>query len=391
MGYRYAVLGAGRQGCAAACDFARHGEAEDILILDSDESAAAGAAFRVNALAGRAVARSARLDVADVAALSSALEGRQATLSAVPYRFNLAATRAAIAAGSSFNDLGGNTDIVRQQLLLDEAARLQGVSVVPDCGLAPGLANVLAAAGIRRMDAPKSVRMWCGGLPRNRDLPFGYKLLFSPGGLTNEYSGDAVLLRDGRIALAPALTEPEAIEFPQPVGPCEAFLTSGGTSTCPWSFEGTLETFEYKTVRYPGHLVSVRALADLGFLEEEPVLAGGVMVAPREFLHAQLVRKLSFPDEPDLVVLRVRVAGRKGDRTLAIVFDLLDHSDPATGYSAMERCTGYPAAAVSWMQARGEVPSGAQPQELSVPAERLIEEVRRRGLAVRETIESGGS
>src|SRR5262245_3166354 len=107
MGYRYAVLGAGRQGSAAASDLARHGEADDILMLDADEAAAASAAGRVNALAGRTVARAGRLDVADEVALARALAERQATLSAVPYRLNLAAARAAVRAGSSFNDLGG--------------------------------------------------------------------------------------------------------------------------------------------------------------------------------------------------------------------------------------------------------------------------------------------
>src|SRR5262249_34373068 len=253
MGFRYAVLGAGRQGCAAAWDLARHGEADEIRIFDADSSAAARAAVRINTLADRAVAGARPLDAADGSLLAEALRGCHATLSALPYRLNPAAARAALRAGSSFNDLGGNTAIVQEELALHDEALGRGVSIVPDCGLAPGLANVLAAAGIGRLDAARSVKMWCGGPPRNRDPPWGQNLVVTPGGRRSVSWGGAIRLRGGGGRGAPALPDPEPVEFPQPVGPCEAFLTSGGTSTCPWSFRSTLESFEYKTVRYPGH------------------------------------------------------------------------------------------------------------------------------------------
>ncbi|MGC8826567.1 MAG: saccharopine dehydrogenase NADP-binding domain-containing protein, partial [Anaerolineae bacterium] len=134
MGYRYLVLGAGMQGTAAAYDLAVRGEADEITLADKDIHVARASAERVNRLAGRQAARAAVLDVTDERALQHAMAGCTAVLSAVPYRFNLGITRAAIAAGTSLCDLGGNTDIVLQQLAMDEEARRAGVTILPDCG-----------------------------------------------------------------------------------------------------------------------------------------------------------------------------------------------------------------------------------------------------------------
>ncbi|RME44478.1 MAG: saccharopine dehydrogenase, partial [Chloroflexi bacterium] len=145
MSYRYLVLGAGRQGTAAAYDMARFGDAESVVLADADPSVADAAARRVNALVGRAVAAGTGLDVADGKALAGALAEAHVCLSAVPYSFNLAITRVAIAAGAGMCDLGGNTEVVYQQLDLDAEAREAGVSIVPDCGMGPGMTNSLAA------------------------------------------------------------------------------------------------------------------------------------------------------------------------------------------------------------------------------------------------------
>jgi len=389
LGYRYVVLGAGRQGVAAAYDLSRHGEAQEILLLDSDPDAASRACEKIDRLAGLPVARPLSFDASDTSALTRALAGAHAALSALPFPLNPPAARAAIEAGCCFNDLGGNTAVVQEELSLHEEALRKGVSIVPDCGLAPGLANLIAVAGMERLERPRSVHIWCGGLPKTPLPPLGYKLVFNIAGLTNEYTGEAVVLREGRVARLPALSGEEMVEFAPPVGRCEAFLTSGGTSTCPWTFEGRLESFEYRTVRYPGHLAKIRALAELGFFQRGAVDVSGMKVSPREVTHALLSARLDFPGEPDLVVLRVRVAGQERDRSMAIVIDLMEHPDPATGFSAMERCTAFPAAAVTWLQARGEVPPGARPQEISVPAGRLVEESRRRGLTLKETLEPG--
>ena len=381
---RYAVIGSGRQGTAAAYDMARFGGAEEVRLLDSDEIAAHRAAERINQLVTRPVATWGRVDVRDESALAASLNGIDAALSGVPYFFNVGVANAAIRAGCHFNDLGGNTDVVLAELALDAEARAAGVSVVPDCGLAPGMSNNLAALGIGLFDKPAHVRIWCGGLPQNPRPPLNYRQVFSLEGLTNEYTGEAVVLRTGRRVRVPAFTEREELDV-DGIGRLEAFYTSGGTSTCPWTYEGKLETYEYKTLRYPGHFAMIRPLIDLGLLDKEPVAVGTVQVSPRALVHAVLGPRISFPGDPDLVVLRVEVSGTKGGKERRLKIDILDREDPDTGFTAMERTTAFPASIVSLLQAGGKVQPGARPLEVAVPAAEFMAELRRRNIPMTET------
>jgi lysine 6-dehydrogenase len=390
MGYRYLVLGAGMQGTAAAYDLAVRGEADEITLADRDIYIARSSAERVNRLAGRQVARAAVLDVTDEKALPHAMAGYTVALSAVPYRFNLGITRAAIAAGTSLCDLGGNTDIVLQQLAMDEEARRAGVTILPDCGFMPGMGNVLIAHGIRQLDRCERVDSWDGGLPVHPRGPFRYKLVFSIEGLINEYAGDCVVLRGGRRTRIPCLTELEEIEFPPPVGRAEAFITGGGISTLPWTFEGKVQHMQNKTVRYPGHCQMFAAYRELGLFSEEPIEFQGQRIVPRQFLFAMLKPLIDFPDDPeDLVVMRVRCSGVKAGRRAAVTFELMEFYDPVTGFTAMERATGFPAALAMTLIARGRVAPGARPAEIAVPTEDFLAGLAERGIRVLERWEIG--
>ncbi|MFQ5845431.1 MAG: saccharopine dehydrogenase family protein [Planctomycetota bacterium] len=238
-GFRYLVLGAGRQGVAIAYARARFGEAAEVTVVDADGAAARRAAARVRRLApGVAVRAVARRLGSSVRAAASLLRGHGVVVGAATYRLNVVLARAAVAAGASFCDLGGNTAVVREQLRLDRDARRRGVTIVPDCGLAPGLANVLAAHAVAELPRARHVQIRCGGLPLRPRGPLGYALLFSIEGLTNEYTGDSVVLRRGRIERVEAFTEPEEFRGPRELGALEAFHTSGGSSTAPWTFRG---------------------------------------------------------------------------------------------------------------------------------------------------------
>lgn len=387
MGFIYAVLGAGRQGTAAAYDLARFGDAEAVKIGDADAGAARRAAERVNGLLGRPVATGHRVGAADARELSDFLAGVAAVVSAVPFRFNLGVTRAAIAAGAHCCDFGGNTDVVRAQLALDAEARAAGVSVVPDCGLDPGLCNSLAVYAMERLDRADELMIWCGGLPKDPRPPFHYFLTFNVAGLTNEYTGEAVFLRDGEIVRVEAFTGVEPVDLPPPVGRAEAFVTSGGSSTLPWTYRGRLRRLETRTVRYPGHFAQFRPLIELGFLSEQPVEADGARIRPREVLHALLEAALRpGPGDEDLVVARIQVRGELDGNAAELTLDLLDHHDPETGFSAMERTTGSHGAIVAAMQARGEVAPGARPLEVAVPGRPVADALAPRGIRLTETL-----
>jgi lysine 6-dehydrogenase len=387
----YAVLGAGRQGTAAAYDLGRFAGAAEVRLLDQNAAAAAAAAARVNALCGRDVAAAGVIDARDPAKVALSLRGVDGVLSAVPYFLNPALARASIEVGASFCDLGGNTAIVREELALDEPARAKGVTIVPDCGLAPGMANTLAADLVERLVArPREVAIRCGGLPQRPQGPLGYQLVFAIEGLTNEYMGHAIALRGGKIVEIPTLAEVEAIDFPPPVGRCEAFTTSGGTSTCPETYAGRLESYDYKTVRYPGHVEKVRVLRDLGLFDLEPIdvdaQGGRQRVAPRALVERAIAPRLSFPGEPDLVVLRVTCRGDDAaGRPIEVAYDVLDFQDEKTGFSAMERTTAFPAAIVLAHVASGAAPRGAIPLEKAMSGEVFVRELVRRGIPLRAT------
>jgi lysine 6-dehydrogenase len=253
---------------------------------------------------------------------------------------------------------------------------------VPDCGLAPGLGNILAAYLVATDPGCDSIEVRCGGLSQTPRPPLGYKLVFNIGGLTNEYTGEAEFLRGGALVRVPTITEVENLEFPAPVGRAEACVTSGGTSTAPETFRGRLRNYDYKTVRYPGHWEKIRLLIDLGLLDTEPVAAGGVTVSPRDVFHAVAAPKLTFPDDRDLVVLRVTaLAGGRKRRAI----DLLDFHDEKTGFTAMERTTAYPAAACLHFQVSKRVPAGATTPERAFGTKAYLDAVRARGLGLSES------
>ncbi len=379
---RIAVLGAGKQGVACAADMLREADVKEVLLADSSRERLAAATD---------ILRNPRLriheiDASDEAALVATLKGHAAVASAVPYFLNLGVTRAAIRAGCSMTDMGGNTDVVFLQRSLDAEARAAGVTIVPDLGLAPGLGNILASRAIEGMDEVDSVRIRCGGLPLDPEPPLGYALFFSIHGLLNEYAGESVCLRDGQIARIPTLTESEWIEFPEPVGICKAVHTSGGSSTLPWSLEGRVRHLDYKTVRYPGHWPRIRFLKEMGLLETQPIRVGRVTLPPREIAASLLEPVLDRPETRDIVVLRVTARGNRNGVETTRRFDLLEIGEPHPGPTAMMKLTAYPTAAVALALARGRIRgAGVVAAETAVDAEEMIAHLASREIKVTRT------
>lgn len=389
MGKRYGVVGAGRQGVAAAYDMVKWGDAEGVLLADADAGAADRAAARINRLIGRPVATAAQVDVRNRQALADLLKSLDVYLCAVPYVFIPGCTEAAIDAGTGMVDLGGNTAIVLDQLRLHDRAQAIGISIVPDCGMGPGLNNTLGLYTVEMLEADgataQEVRIWDGGLPQNPPPPWGYQVTFHINGLTNEYDGQAVVLRDGRVTMVDTLTEVDILEF-DGIGQLEGFVTSGGSSTVPYSYEGRLQVYENKTLRYPGHYAQFKAFKDLGLFSETPVQIAPNLppVTPRQFYHALLEPKISAEQVIDVCVMRAKGTGTKDGKRLSYVIELIDRYDPETGFTAMERLTGWHAAIMAELIAHGEVPPGIWPLEKAVSPTRFMNDVRRRGFHITE-------
>ena len=300
--------------------------------------------------------------------------------------YNLEITRAAISAKANMCDLGGHTDIARQQHALNAEARDAGVSVIPNCGDVPGMGTSLMVHAVELLDEAVDVYMWDGGIPQKPRPPFDYLLTFNIAGLTNEYAEPAVFLRDWKVTKVEPITELETLQFPEPIGTLEAFVAGGGTDTMPWTFEGRLRTLQNKTLRYPGHFAQLRAFYDLGLWDLKPIRVGGVEVVPRDVFHALFEPKVTFPSDKDIVIVRVKAVGKKNGRDAEALVQVIDYFDEDTGFTAMERCTGWSAAIVAEMMAEGRTPRGAGGVETQVPARPFVEELRRRGIDVTEQV-----
>jgi lysine 6-dehydrogenase len=380
---RYAVLGAGRQGLAIAYDLARRGEAKSLTLVDADGARLAAGVERLKRLAKRLPVSpvEARLE-GDEGPAVELFRGHDAVVSALPYRFNNMLSRASIRAQVCWCDLGGHTQTVYDQVSYAREARVRGVTVVPDCGLAPGLANVLAAMGVKEVPDARHVRIRVGGLPVPPKGPLGYSLLFSIEGLTNEYSGEALMLREGKLVRVEAFTEVEPYRGPKDLGPLECFLTSGGTSLAPMDYQGKLETYEYKTIRYKGHFSKLRPVIELGFLSQEPLQIGRARVAPRDVFHAVVGPMLEDPAVRDIALLQVDVTDANGS---GVRYRMAQRFAEKTGFTAMEQTTGYPTAAIAHALAKRGLPHGTMtPDRLGLGAEHL-KELRRRGLRIRRS------
>ena len=375
---RMLVLGAGLQGSACAYDLLRQPGVERVTIADLRPE-------RIPAFLKPYVGKRLTLltlDVQDGAALRTAMAGNSGVLNAAPYYFNLEVAHAAIDASVHCADLGGNTEIVFQQRKLDAEARQRSVSVIPDCGLAPGMVNVLAAEGIRRVGDAEAVKIYVGGLPQHPEPPLNYQIVYSLEGALDYYTTPSWVLRDGRPTRVDALSELEHVTFPPPVGELEAFHTGGGISTLPWTYQGRVRTMEYKTLRYPGHVAIMRPIRELGLLDLTPVKVKGKEVVPRDAFIASVSPRLTKPDGRDLVALRVEVRGRNGK---SVAWQLLDYSDQAHGISAMMRTTGYSLAITGIMQADGRVTThGVHTPDEAVPFGEYVTELAKRGVEIRE-------
>lgn len=378
---KFLVLGSGLMGSALAFDLARSKGVTGITLADANLDAARKTADKI----GSSLIKPVALDVGYHDDVIGVMEGHDCAIGAVSYRFNYGLSLAAVEAGVHFCDLGGNDDVVGRQRSLDRQAADRSILIVPNCGLAPGMANVLAARGAEMFESVDRLAVRVGGLPQKPKPPFNYQLVFSPEGLVNEYSGKAVVLRDSQRVERDTLSEIEPIEFPPPYGTLEAFLTSGGTSLLPEMFEGKIRELDYKTIRYPGHCERFKTLFDVGFASMEPVTVGTNVMTSREMFLELLSRKLAG-DSPDVVLMRVTISGVREKKKQTLVFELVDSFDKNDNITAMMRTTSYPTSVIAQQIATGTIRvRGVRTPEQCVPLQPFLSELQNRRVSIAET------
>lgn len=334
------VLGAGMVGSVIALDLHRSGF--EVTVADARDDV-------LRRLAHEAPIQARCANLATPAAVKEAVAGADIVVGALSSVLGLQTLRAVIEAGKSYVDI---SFMEEDALALDALAKEHGVTAVVDCGVAPGVSNLLCGAGVQMLDACEGLEIYVGGLPEVRRWPFEYKAGFAPHDVLEEYTRPSRIVEHGKIVVREALSEPELMDFPG-LGTLEAFNTDGLRSLAT-----TLRVpfMKEKTLRYPGHIELMRVLRHIGLFSKEPVTVAGGAVRPLDVTAALLFPKWKFEEgEADVTVMRVIAAGTKGGSPVRHEWSLVDRYDSATRTRSMSRTTGYAATSMVTLLARGLV------------------------------------
>ena len=308
-------------------------------------------------------------------------------LSAVPGFLGFQTLRALIESKVNIVDIAFCPE---NAMALDELAKQNGVTAIVDCGVAPGMNNVLTGYAHHQLDTTDLALTYVGGLPVVRSWPYEYKAVFSPIDVIEEYTRPARYVENGVLVTRPALTDSEYLDFPG-VGTLEAFNSDGlrsmaDTIDCP--------NMKEKTLRYIGHIDKMKVLRDSGFFDTDPVELNGIKVRPIDMTCKLLFKSWKLEEgEADLTVMKVIIEGTKDGEKKRFTYDLLDHYDSETKTHSMARTTGYTATAAVRLLANGLYDeAGVSPPEYLGKHEEcvrfLLDELAKRNVTYKAVIET---
>jgi len=350
------VVGCGNIGSVAAEDLAKNmTPAVDVTVADRDEKRAEAVAQKVNT----SNIDSVRLDVSDNVRLMKDLGRCDVVMGFLPGTLGYRLMQACIEAQRDMVDV---SYMAENPMSLNEKAVEAGITIIPDCGLAPGISNLLVGHTVKELDTIHLVGMMVGGLPEKPVPPLEYVVTWSPESLIDEYTRKARIIIKGKMAEVEALTGTESVDFPN-VGKLEAFFTDG-LRTLMYTVEAD-EMWE-KTLRYPGHADKIRLLQALGFFDEKKIDIDGLTLSPRRLAAKLLGKTLSKPEIRDFVALKVVVSGVKDGLKKRQEYLMLDRYDKERHVTAMARTTAYPASIAAQLLLKGEVS-----EEGVIPPEKL--------------------
>jgi saccharopine dehydrogenase-like NADP-dependent oxidoreductase len=376
---RILVLGAGLVGGPMAVD------------LVQDEQFAVAAVDTSETALDKLAARDGRIellqrDLSDATTVRQLAARYDLVLSAVPGFMGFQTLEAVLQAGRPAVDIAFFPE---EPFALSSLAERQNVTAVVDCGVAPGLSNLLVGHVDRMLDATETVLIYVGGLPERRTWPFEYKAVYSPADVIEVYTRPARYLENGVAVTRPALSDAEILDFPG-AGTLEAFNTDGLRTLATTIGAPNMKE---KTLRYLGHINKIAVLRDSGFFDREEVEVDGSCVRPLDFTSRLLAEKWKLEEgDADLTVMRVLVEGWQGGVHVSYRYDLFDRHCEATGVSSMARTTGYTATMVVRLLAAGlfDRPGVFAPEQIGrSPAcvEFVLRGLQARGVRLEESID----
>jgi lysine 6-dehydrogenase len=330
------VLGAGLVGKAMAIDLAK---SCDVTATDINEDA-------LKEVASRGI-KTQRLDFSNLSLLSSAIKPFDLVIGAVPGFMGFQTVKTVIEAGKNMVDI---SFFAEDPFLLDDLAKKNGVTIVTDCGVAPGMGNIILGYHNQRMKID-NYECLVGGLPLVREWPYEYKAVFSPIDVIEEYIRPARYVQNGALVVREALSDTELVHF-ENAGTLESWNSDGLRSlikTMP-----NIPNMIEKTLRYPGCVEYLRVLRETGFFSHEEMDIKGVKVRPIDVTAKLLFPKWKLkPGEEEFTVMRIRMSGTENGTSKTYEYNLFDRTDKSTNTISMARTTGYTCTGAAQMVMKG--------------------------------------
>ena len=321
------VLGAGMVGSAIAIDLSKD---FDVTSIDRSREA-------LDHLSRKHNVKTIQFDISQSEELKDIIKDSDLVVCAVPGFMGYKTLEAVIESGKDTVDISFMPEDTMQ---LDPLARMHNVTVICDCGVAPGMPNVIAGYYNEIMEIT-DFEYCVGGLPKERKFPFEYKAPFSPIDVIEEYTRPARYVENGHLVTKPPMSDPELIYF-EGIGDLEAFNTDGLRSLI--TTLKNIPNMKEKTLRFPKHIALIQALKAAGFFDSEPIEVKGMQVVPMDFSSKLLFKSWKLePSDKEFTVMRVAMTGTQKGEPKKVVYDLFDEYDVATETSSMARTTGYTA------------------------------------------------
>ncbi len=373
------VIGSGMMGTSVVKDLSEADGVTHITAADRDLGVAQSVTQRWSP--ARAVIQPVQMDLGNARQVVDLMKEHDMVIGTYPERWALRVTEYVLEAGVDLVDVTALQQW-EQRAQMHEQLVSAGITVIPGCGVAPGLANILMGIGTERVNHAHTAKIMVGGLPQSPRPPLDYAVVFSFETVIDEYTVNPRIIRDGRIHELKPLSELENVTFESPVGEAECFLTDGLNTLLRTMPKRGLQHVEEKTVRYKGHRDTMAMLLNCGFFGEEPVEVEGlegVKVSPRHLTSSILTPLLQAADTRDVTCMRVVVHGDEG-----IQFDMMDYYDEDSEISSMARTTGYTCSIVAQMLAAGHIrEKGFLPPEEAITDRNygeLEQQLKRRGI-----------
>ncbi len=352
------IGGGGLQGRAAAYDLVHNDQINKVVLGDRSKKSLEDVACWLNS-------QKCKIESADCGTKDDLLslikkEDIDILVCSVPWKHTLPPLDAAIDAGIDCVDFGlyQNVEFDERIDQYNEKAKKAGITLVPSCGLAPGITNIVAANGASKLDKADTIQVYVGGNPEKPEPPLYYKTVWSIEGVWTQFMEACRIILDGKPATVEATTELEPLEF-EGVGNFEAAYTDGlGTLLHTYNYpilKGVKNVYE-KTMRWPGHYAKIRTFKDCGLLSNQPLEINGSSISPRDYLTALLDPMLKMNNnQRDMVTLRVNAIGEKGGKQTTHTYEMVDYKDTETGITSMARTTGFTGAIVVDMLGKGMI------------------------------------